>query len=244
MLSRVGVFYVLVWLCLMLLGGIQQETGLLPPEIGLPQWAPGIAGLLMLAIFRKDGHKMIWLSKETPLLRYLLAAVIPVGLGLVTFLIISLLGIESSSSGAAFSSFSLVVLWAPLGALGEEIGWRGYLHKYLDARVRGVVSSLIVGVLWAPFHVHFLSEGLVFMLFFVLLLISYSIVLFALIQDTGFNILLATLFHLSINYINLIFLDVIYSTTFTAINAVVWAIAAVTLVLRRKEIYLAPKPSS
>ena len=36
-LVRVSLFYVFMWFFLMLLGGIQQETGLLPPEIGLVQ---------------------------------------------------------------------------------------------------------------------------------------------------------------------------------------------------------------
>jgi hypothetical protein len=36
-LVRVSLFYVFMWFFLMLLGGIQQETGLLPPEIGLAQ---------------------------------------------------------------------------------------------------------------------------------------------------------------------------------------------------------------
>ena len=39
-----------------------------------------------------------------------------------------------------------MVLWMPLGALGEELGWRGYLHKKLDPRIRGLFSSLLVGI--------------------------------------------------------------------------------------------------
>ena len=41
MILRIGVFYLLTWFFIMLLGGIQQETGLLPPQIGLAQWGPG-----------------------------------------------------------------------------------------------------------------------------------------------------------------------------------------------------------
>ena len=68
MYLRVGVFYVLTWFFLMMLGGIQQATGILPPQIGLPQWGPGIAALLMLVIFRKDGFKISFFSKETSVL--------------------------------------------------------------------------------------------------------------------------------------------------------------------------------
>lgn len=97
-LLPISVFYVLTWFFLMLLGGIQQETGLLPPEIGLAQWSPGIAALLMPLIFRKDGHKIVFFSKDTPVLRYLLAALVLVGVGLVVLLISSLLPMGTSAA--------------------------------------------------------------------------------------------------------------------------------------------------
>jgi hypothetical protein len=54
-----------------------------PAEISLPQWGPGLAALLMLVLFRKDGHKIIFHAKGTPALRYLSAALIPAGAALV-----------------------------------------------------------------------------------------------------------------------------------------------------------------
>ena len=70
MVLRIGIFYVLAWFFLILLGGLQQATGILPPEIGLAQWGPGIAALLMLLLFRRDGFKITFFSKGTPILRY------------------------------------------------------------------------------------------------------------------------------------------------------------------------------
>jgi uncharacterized protein len=241
MFLRISIFYVLTWFFLILLGGFQQETGLLPAEIGIAQWAPGIAALLMLLIFRKDQHKLVFFAKDTPVLRYLLAALIPVGVGLVVRLISTWVPMESSAAPAAYESLGLLILWMPLGALGEEIGWRGYLHKKFDPRLRGLFSSLLVGVLWMPIHVTFLAEGPVFIFFFTLTIISYSIVIYALVHDTGFSILLAALFHLSINLTNLLFLDVIYATAFMMINAFVWTVAAAIFVLTKKDVFFAPK---
>jgi len=127
----------------------------------------------------------------------------------------------------------------PLGALGEELGWRGYLHKKLDPRMRGLFSSLLVGVLWMPIHVAFLGEGVVFLAFLILLIISYSVVIYALVQDTGFNVLLASIFHLAINLTNLLFLDVIYETSFMMVNSAVWTITAVIVVLLKKDVFFA-----
>jgi membrane protease YdiL (CAAX protease family) len=236
-LVRVVLFYVFMWISLILLGGIQQETGLLPPEIGLAQWGPGLAGMLMLLIFRGDDHHITFINKATPVLRYVLAALIPPGVGLVVLALSTLAVSKSADSGLAYNSLWLIILWAPIGALGEEIGWRGYLHKLLNSKMRGLVSSLLVGLLWMPMHIHFFSEGALFMLFFTLLTISFSIVIYALVQDTGFNVLLATLFHLSINLTNLLFIDIIYETTFMVINGIAWAVLAAIVILMKKQVF-------
>jgi len=241
MFLRVVVFYGLTWFFLMLLGGIQQATGLLPPQIGLAQWGPGIAALLMLVIFRKDGHKILFFSKDTPIIRYVYALLIPVGIGLVVLLISSWLPMAKSEPQAIYDSLGLILLWLPLGAIGEEIGWRGYLNKMLDRRLRGLISALLVGLLWMPIHISFFAQGPVFISFLTLSIISWSIVIYALVQDTGFSVILAALFHLSINLTNLLFLDVIYETTFMMVNATVWAIVAAIIVLMKRELYLGSK---
>jgi uncharacterized protein len=239
MFLRISIFYVFTWFFLVFLGGIQQATGFLPPEVGLAQWGPGIAALLMLVLFRKDGHKITFFSKDIPFKKYLLAALIPVGVGLVIFLIKSALSIEPSADVPVYESLLPLILWMPLGALGEELGWRGYLHKKLDPRMRGLFSSLLVGLLWMPIHVAFFGEGIVFLAFLTLLIISYSVVIYALVQDTGFNVLLASIFHLAINLTNLLFLDVIYETSFMMVNSFVWTITAVIVVLLKKNVFFA-----
>jgi len=241
MFLRIGIFYVLTWFFLMLLGGLQQATGILPPEIGLAQWGPGIAALLMLVIFRKDGPKITFFSKGTPVLRYAYAALIPLGVSLVVFLIKSLMSIQHSPDYPTYGAFLPMVLWMPFGAIGEELGWRGYLHKKLDPRMRGLWSSLMVGLLWMPIHVAFYSKGPVFLFFLALLIISYSVVIYALVQDTGFSVVLASIFHLFINVSNLLFLDVIYETPFMIMNALVWVVVAIVVVVRKKELFFATK---
>ena len=78
MFLRIIVFYVLVWFFLLLAGGIQQETGLLPPEICLAQWGPGIAAL-----------------------RYLFVALIPAGVGLINGHTVGAAGIVGRGTGLA-----------------------------------------------------------------------------------------------------------------------------------------------
>ena len=237
MVLRIAVFYGMTWFFLILLGGLQQATGLLPPEIGLPQLGPGIAAILMLLLFRKDRHRLVFFSRETPLARYLYAALIPVGVSLVVFLIRSLMDIPPSPPSPVYNSLTAFLVWMPFGALGEETGWRGYLHKTLDARMRGLFSSLLVGMLWMPIHIAFLAQGPVFIFFLAVLIISYSIVIYALVRDTGFNVVLAAIFHLAINLSNLLFLDVIYEFSFMIINSLVWAAVAAGFILWRKDLF-------
>ncbi|HET9910055.1 MAG TPA: hypothetical protein VFQ23_25635, partial [Anaerolineales bacterium] len=79
----------------------------------------------------------------------------------------------------------------------------------------------------------------VFVFFLGVLIISYSIVIYVLVQDTRFNVLLASIFHLAINLTNLLFLDVIYDLTFMIINSLVWAVVATGLVISNRELFLA-----
>jgi uncharacterized protein len=244
MFLRVCVFYVLTFFFILLLGGLQQETGLLPQEIGLAQWGPGIAALLMLVIFRKDGFKINFITKDTPILRYAYAALIPFGAALAVFLIAAVVQIKPSPGAPVYNSLPLMVLWMPLGALGEELGWRGYLNKLLDTRLRGLVSALVVGVLWFPIHMSFFANGPIFVLVLALVILSYSVVIYALVQDTGFNVLLAAVFHVVINLGNLLFLSIIHETALMLVNALVWVTVAAVTILMKREIFFSAKPKA
>ena len=148
---------------------------------------------------------------------------------------------QSAAVPKIFDNLPLTLLWIPLGAIGEEIGWRGYLHKKLDPHMRGLFSSLLVGILWMPIHVHFLSQGPVFLFFFALTAISWSIVIYALVRDTNFDVLLASIFHMAINLASLFVLNVIYQTSFMMINSLVWVIVATVIVFLKRDLFLGSK---
>ncbi len=241
MVLHAGIFYVLSWLFLMILGGAQEAIGILPPQIGLAQLGPGIAGLLMLVLFRKDNLKIRIVTKETPALRYFWAVLFPVGVGLVVYLLTRLIPMAKTPLPEMYDQILLVLLWTPLGALGEEIGWRGYLHQKLNTRMRGLFSSVIVGLMWLPIHLTFLNQGPILIIFLTLWFISLSIVIYALVQDIGFNVLIATIFHTAINLINLLVLDVLYTPRFWILNGSLWAVVALVVILRNREIFFGKK---
>jgi membrane protease YdiL (CAAX protease family) len=47
---------------------------------------------------------------------------------------------------------AMAVVWPILAAVGEEIGWRGFLLPRLDARLGLLTAAIIVGVVWGLWH--------------------------------------------------------------------------------------------
>jgi membrane protease YdiL (CAAX protease family) len=238
MVLRIVVYYVLTLFFTFLIGGLQQEAGLLPGLTFLPQWGPGIAGLItMLAFYKRDKLRITFFDRDMPLLRYLWAFLLPFGFGLLAYLFA--LVFLGRTDGMQFS-VALVASMIP-GAIGEEIGWRGYLHRRIDPHMSGLLSSAIVGALWTPFHAHILPGGVVFVLFFGLALVALSIIAYATLARYQFNVLGATLFHLAINLTSALVAGLVLSfdLTFMVAYGVIAALVATVVVLLRRDQFLA-----
>ena len=234
---RVIVFFGLALALTMLLGGLQEAAGISYSLVTLPQWGPGLAALLMLLLFRRDGLRLsLGLRGVRPVL--LLGALLaPAAVGVVLFILLR------PAAAALPAPWWAMLPGMALGALGEELGWRGYLHKRVDPHLRPLLSSALVGVLWALWHVGLYQNGPVYMLFVVILMIAYSLVLYALIARTGFNVWVAALFHLGINVANLPFYGLINEPRFMIANALVWVVVAAVVVVVRRDLFLGPVSS-
>jgi membrane protease YdiL (CAAX protease family) len=236
--TRVVVFYILTFVFTIVLGGIQEAAGISQTSIILPQWGPGLAGLAMLLIFRKDRLRITFFDRRAPASRYLFAALIPIGGAVLIYLIYRLFfGAPSAGAATATATPWILLLWFPLGAISEELGWRGYLHNRLNADMVGLASSVVVGTLWAFWHVGSYQNGALYTLFFMLLMISYSVVIYALVSRIGFNVLVAAIFHLMINIGNLFSFAIVNRVEFLMVSSLVWAAIAVVVVLTRKPLF-------
>jgi membrane protease YdiL (CAAX protease family) len=92
-------------------------------------------------------------------------------------------------------------LWGP--GLFEEIGWRGFALPYLQQRYSALTSSLIIGLVWALWHVPFFVGAIPFpwedLVFFVPLVIVCSIIFTWVYNTTDGSLLAVILLHGAIN---------------------------------------------
>jgi membrane protease YdiL (CAAX protease family) len=103
-------------------------------------------------------------------------------------------------------AFNLVVLFLIVGLVnGEELAWRGFALPRLQARWNALASSLVLGVVWALFHLPlFLSEtdlsqaGIAFASFTVSTL-GMTVLYTWMYNHTRGSVLLAYLLHASAN---------------------------------------------
>lgn len=103
--------------------------------------------------------------------------------------------------GATLWLFIVPFFLIDLIANGEEIGWRGYVLPRLQAQFNALTSTLILGVVWAFWHLlKFLPhwDPLTFA-FFILHTMSFAVMLSWLYNNTKGSLLLVAMMHASAN---------------------------------------------
>lgn len=239
MLLRVAAFYLITFGFTIILGMIQQVAGVDSQVIVLPQLAPGLAALVMLLLFRKHRFKVTLTLKTAQFRKYLAALLLPLGVMVVVFLLYGFF-VHNQVMQTVTPTPSLVFLAGMfIGAFGEELGWRGYLQKTLDRRIMVFLSSMLVGVLWALWHIGLYQNGPAYMFFFALSLIAYSFAISWLLWGTKHNVVIATLFHFMINISTYIFfLRVANDPDYMRTNAIVWTLVASFILLSQRKHFL------
>ena len=136
-------------------------------------WCPGIAALITLKVLKRSWKELGWKWGKT---RYQLwSYLIPIIYGLIAYLIIWVFGWGqfyneetvqkvAEAFGLGTMSDGLVIAIYTLGygilgmipssifALGEEIGWRGFLTPELMKSHGFAKTSIITGFIWGVWH--------------------------------------------------------------------------------------------
>jgi len=239
MLLRVVIFYGLTFIFTILLALIQQISGIGFDKITLPQLGPGIAALTMLIFFKRDRIKINLSFKGVGILKYSIATLLPLMVSGIVFLIYSQFIGKANASIDSPLVFLIIFGGMFIGAFGEEFGWRGYLQKLLEQKQNALVSAILIGLLWGLWHIGNYQYGLFYLVFFLLSTIGSSVFLVWLLRKTNFNVLLAALFHISLNIGYYVFFrDVLSDPRFMCVNGVTWIIISiVTIVIGQKSLW-------
>jgi uncharacterized protein len=130
-----------------------------------------------------------------------------------------------------FSVASGLVMFAAffIGALGEELGWSGYLTDPLQNRLGALGAGILLGVAWAAWHVIPYMQAhrsVEWMGWYALFTVATRVVMVWLFNNTGKSVFGAALFHAMLNLSWFLFSDEyfdprIVSPTMVAVAAVV-----------------------
>ena len=232
------------------LGGLLYLIGVFAPALvalGLTARAEGRAGVqsLLRPLFRWEVGKR-W---------YVFALTYMAAIKLTAALVHRAVTGEWPAFGAEpLYLMAIAIPFSTIAQAGEEIGWRGYALSPLSARLGLSGGSVVLGLLWALWHLPFFflpgtdKTGQSFSLY-LLGVVALSVALAWLYWKTGQSLLLAMLMHAAINNTK----DIVPSAAENVVDgapsgstaiarlsvAILWICAAYFLV-RMRRVRLAP----
>lgn len=249
----------LLWLPSLLISfGIINASQDLWNNIGtLGIFGPTIAGFIVIYKCEgKDGARNLLVSginiKQSKVIWYL-AAILPfLMLAIIIWLIFALLGsplpipgsqqLENVNffSGLIVTLFLFVFMF--VFAVGEEFGWRGYVLNPLLERWNASKTSLILGVIWALWHLplFFITGvgqnadlnrlGPLFLVNFILITIGLTFIYTWLFSNSNSSVFLVLVFHAITNMLVSLFnlWETLLSMTISVI--LVWVIVIIIII--------------
>jgi len=237
---KLFLFVVLAFIFNLILLLIQKRTNIRFEKISinLPQFAPALAFLVTISLFRDLFRPIIMNFNRIVFTKIFLAIIIPIALYTLTYYLGMLIGIDVKIQANLFPTLITCLFGLIIGSIGEEMGWRIFLQPLLEYKYSKFVSSLIVGLIWGIWHIIHYKNGLLFMTGYVLFTISISIVFVYLLKDTQNNLIIATIFHTAINASFMTFFYGNYANIkIWLISWIVWLVAAIIVMIYERKYY-------
>jgi membrane protease YdiL (CAAX protease family) len=159
------------------------------------------------------------------------------GLAAFTFNLISNVSKISPEPSASTGAFIVNTIFLLIATLGEEIGWRGVALPNLQRKYSALKSSVILGLLWATWHLPFWllldsfdQFGIGYLGLNFLFVIPFTFYITWFFNHGRQSILLAVMLHLTFNIVNTILLPVTMSVgAFLIFGILEWIVALVIL---------------
>jgi uncharacterized protein len=181
------------------------------PLMVIGSWTPNIAAFVVIAFIlkRKGGIRALirrWtMWKVSPW--WYLAALSPILAGILGAFLFQMFDsratLPSETPNAGFL-LAFLIISLITGAMGEELGWRGFALPWLQTRFNALWSSIILGIVWGLWHLPLWFTGMgweeISFWLFAWVGIAMTIIITWICNSTRGNMVLVTLFHMSFNY--------------------------------------------
>lgn len=180
------------------------------PLLLIGSWIPNIAAFLVIAFVlkRKGGiRKLIkgWQKFKVSAFWYMVT-LSPLVLSVLSLIIYKLLYGVVPVEGILYdptSLIGLIVLITITGAIGEELGWRGFALPWLQSRMNALSASILLGLIWVLWHTPLWFAGLGFeempFLAYAIIGISFTVLVTWACNNSRGSLVIASLFHLTLN---------------------------------------------
>lgn len=162
---------------------------------------------------------------------YAIALGLPMLVGLLAVDVAALLGAPGATQIGAFTPIHLMM---PAFALGEELGWRGYLLPRFLARHSTLRATLILAAIWMGFHLPLYTPGHIWHGLppsQALVILPYAILLSWAFVHTRGSVLIASLFHGGMNIASTIFYRGMEPAMASWMMAILFSIVALIVVI-------------
>ena len=224
------VFYILTFILTILFAVGQQQLKISYDKITLPQLAPLIAVICTFLLFATSRTTLNFNIRSIVIPKLLIAFVLPFIVFGIGFYVCKMLGLNTFLTENLIQSLPLSLIGMLIGAVGEEIGWRGFLQPNLERKYSVLVSSIITGLMWGLWHIGHYKNGVLFMIGFLLFTVSASVIIRRILGRTNNNLTIPVLFHFSINIGFVIF----YKNSLTdprmiLTNGILWTVLALAI---------------
>lgn len=196
-------------------------------------WSPNIAAVLV-ARCRGELRELVARIVRRPIPRGVwLLTFSPLAVAAVVVVVAAATGHRAHWDRLELTTLLLLLaINLPLGPLGEELGWRGFLQPRLDNRLGAARSALVVGGIWALWHLPLWTidspQSHIPYLLFATHVCCYSFISSALVRAARGSLIPAVLVHLLVNVVigAAAVIELADPATWFAWSAPVYAIAA------------------
>jgi membrane protease YdiL (CAAX protease family) len=207
-------------------------------------FGPFLAAIVVLAITRSKTGVVALLRRmvrwRVAPVWYAVALLLPVAITVIAAMLNVLLGAQGASSAdlggwpSLIPTFFILLLVPGLGGAWEETGWRGYALPRLQTGRSALVASLMLGVLWALWHLPLMVVGEVNWSDLVLV-IAVSVVFAWVFNNASGSVLIVMLMHAMNNTISGNFFGPMFSGADSVrqswLLAALWCAVAIVLIV-------------